>query len=124
MDGQVDLIRRTRQVGSTLKPLIYAYGMSQYPLGLDTTIRDTRTNFGGYIPNNADGSFRGNIRLKNALAGSRNIPAIKMFNAMGGTKTFVPWFQSLGMKNINPDGDYGLSMALGTAPISMLDLAQ
>jgi len=56
--------------------------MSQYPLGLDTIIRDTKTNFGGYIPNNADGAFRGNIRLKNALAGSRNIPAIKMFNAM------------------------------------------
>ncbi len=124
VDGQVDLIRRTRQVWSTLKPLIYAYAMSQYPLGLDSIIRDTRTNFGGYIPNNADGAFRGNIRLKNALAGSRNIPAIKMFNAMWWTKTFLPWFQSLGMKNLNPDWQYGLSMALGTAPMSMLDLAQ
>lgn len=124
VDGQVDLIRRTRQVWSTLKPLIYAYGMSQYPLGLDTIIRDTKTNFGGYVPNNADGAFRGNIKLKNALAWSRNIPAIKMFNALWGTATFIPWFQSLGMKNLSSDGEYGLSMALGTAPISMIDLAQ
>lgn len=124
VDGQVDLIRRPRQVWSALKPLIYAYAMSQYPLGLDSTIRDIKTNFGGYTPQNADGRFQGNVKLKYALAWSRNIPAIKVFNALGWPSNFVPFFQSLGMKNITSDGEYGLSMALGTAPISMLDLAQ
>lgn len=124
IDGEVDLIRAPRQVGSTLKPLIYAYGLVSYPLWLDTKIRDTKTNFNGYIPNNADGRFKWNIALKNALAWSRNIPAIKMFNAMWWSKTFVPFFQELGMKSLQGSGEYGLSMALWTAPMSMIDLAQ
>lgn len=124
IDGEVDLIRSPRQVGSTLKPLIYAYALSQYPFGIDTKILDARTNFGWYSPNNADGRFKGRISLKNALAGSRNIPAIKMFNAMWWTQTFLPFFMSLGMQSLDEKWEYGLSMALGTAPISMLDLAQ
>lgn len=47
-----------------------------------------------------------------------------MFHALGGSRTFGPRFQSLGMKNFNPDANHGLAMALGTAPMSMLDLAQ
>lgn len=124
IDGEVDLIRSPRQVGSTLKPLIYAYALSQYPLGIDTKILDARTNFGWYTPNNADGKFKWRISLKNALAGSRNIPAIKMFNAMWWTKTYLPFFVSLGMQSLDEKWEYGLSMALGTAPISMIDLAQ
>ncbi len=121
---QVDMIRNRRQTWSTLKPLIYAYGMMQYPLWLDTKIRDKKTNFNWYIPNNADGAFKWNIRLKNALAWSRNIPAIKIFNAMGGTQRFVPWFTDMGMQGLSLSGNYGLSMALGTVPMSMIDLAQ
>lgn len=121
---QNDLIRTRRQTWSTLKPLIYAYGMMMYPFGMDTKIRDVQTNFNGYRPNNADGSFQGNISLKNALAGSRNVPAIKMFHAMWWVNTFVPWFTELGMQWLSLTGWYGLSMALGTAPMDMIDLAQ
>ncbi len=124
IDGQVDLIRAPRQVWSTLKPLIYWYALSQYPFWLDTKIRDTRTDFNGYIPKNADGLFKWSIPLKNALAGSRNIPAIKMFNALWWPKIFVPFFESLGMSSLIGDVEYWLSMALWTAPISMIDLAQ
>jgi penicillin-binding protein 1A len=124
IDWEVDLIRAPRQVGSTLKPLIYAYALSQYPFGIDTRIYDTPTNFWWYSPNNADGHFKWYISMKVALAWSRNIPAIKMFNAMWWVKTYLPFFLSLGMNSLNEKWDYGLSMALGTAPISMIDLAQ
>jgi penicillin-binding protein 1C len=124
IDGEVDLIRAPRQVGSTLKPLIYAYALSQYPFGIDTKINDAPTNFGWYAPNNADGHFKGYISLKVALAWSRNVPAIKMFHAMWWVQAYLPFFVSLGMTSLNEKWDYGLSMALGTAPISMIDLAQ
>jgi penicillin-binding protein 1C len=124
IDWQVDLIRSPRQVGSTLKPLIYAYALSQYPFGIDTRMRDTRTNFNGYSPNNADGAFKWSIPIKVALAWSRNIPAIKMFNAMWWTSVYTSYFLSLGMNSLQQTWDYGLSMALGTAPINMIDLAQ
>ncbi len=124
IDWQVDLIRAPRQVGSTLKPLIYAYALSQYPFGIDTRINDVYTNFWWYSPNNADGHFKWFISIKMALAGSRNIPAIKIFNAMWGVKTYLPFFSSLGMTSLNKKWEYGLSMALGTAPMSMIDLAQ
>ena len=124
IDWQVDLISAPRQVGSTLKPLIYAYALSQYPFGIDTRIRDTRTNFNGYTPNNADGHFKWSIPIKVALAWSRNIPAIKMFNAMWWTNVYTSYFLSLGMTSLQQTWDYWLSMALGTAPINMIDLAQ
>ncbi len=125
IDGQVDLIDSPRQVGSALKPLIYAYALSQYPLGLDSTIRDTRTNFGGwYIPRNADGVYKWSLKLKNALPMSRNVPALKLFNALGGQKTFVPLFQNMGMEHLDSEAFYGLPMALWTAPMSMIDLMQ
>lgn len=58
IEGQVDMIAHPRQVGSVLKPLIYAYAMTHYPIGMDTIIKDVRTTYPGYTPNNADGLFK------------------------------------------------------------------
>lgn len=124
IEGQVDMIAHPRQVGSVLKPLIYAYAMTHYPIGMDTIIKDVRTTYPGYTPNNADGLFKWNIPLKQALARSRNIPAIRLFNALWWADVLVPYFKSLGMKHLHDPSEYGLSMALGTAPMSMLDLTQ
>ena len=124
IDGQVDLIRSPRQVWSTLKPLIYAYWLSQYPFWIDTKILDKKTDFWWYTPNNADWAFKWPISIKNALAWSRNIPAIKIFNAMWWSKIYIPFFVSLWMNSLNQEWGYWLSMALWTIPISMLDLAQ
>lgn len=75
------MIRRPRQVGSTMKPFTYSYGFMNLPITEDTPIFDIPSNFGGDTPSDADDKFLGLLPLRNALSYSRNIPAIKMFLA-------------------------------------------
>lgn len=125
IQGQVDMVRAKRQIGSTIKPLIYAYGLMNYPIGLDTIIVDKKKDFGGgFNPSNADNQSKWSMRLKNALAWSRNIPAVKMTDAIGGEKTVKPFLQSIGMKSLSQQKTYGLPLGLGVGEISMLELAQ
>ena len=76
----------TRQVGSSFKPYLYATAIEE---GHDPfeTIVDAPITFqsGGqdYSPHNYDGKFEGRITLRRALAGSRNVPAVKLAAEVG-----------------------------------------
>lgn len=95
-----------------------------YPIGIDTIINDKKRNFwGGFSPNNADGQTRGYISLKQALAGSRNIPAVKMTEAIGASKV-QGFLRSIGMRDLSFEQSYGLAIGLGVWEIPMLQLAQ
>ena len=50
---------------------------------IDSPIYDIKLTIGKDTPENADGEYKGLMSLKNALAWSRNIPAIKMFFSAG-----------------------------------------
>jgi len=82
------------QPGSSIKPLVYAELFSQKPAGQPnygsgSILSDTKTTFpGNYTPNNADKGFRGNINIRQSLATSRNIPAIKAMAASGVKPTW------------------------------------
>jgi penicillin-binding protein 1A len=76
-----------RQTGSTFKPFIYAVAMD---LGMSpmTNIADTPTCWytagsGNWCPKNYDKKFKGTITLTQALAESRNIPAIVLSEEVG-----------------------------------------
>lgn len=83
--GQDNAATAYIQPGSTIKPLVFAKLLSKNDntdlniYGSGTVIPDVKTTFqpGNYTPNNADKGFRGNITLRQGLALSRNIPAIK-----------------------------------------------
>ncbi|HMD32920.1 MAG TPA: PBP1A family penicillin-binding protein, partial [Candidatus Acidoferrales bacterium] len=76
----------TRQVGSSFKPYLYSAAIEE---GHDPfeTIVDAPITFqsGGqeYSPHNYDGKFEGRITLRRALAGSRNVPAVKLAAEIG-----------------------------------------
>ena len=76
--GQVDCTASPRSPGSTLKPFIYALALEQgliHPLSI---LEDAPRSFGSYNPENFDREFAGPIRATDALARSRNIPAITL----------------------------------------------
>ena len=80
IDGQVDGTRRTPRCapGSALKPFIYALAMDQgliHPLSL---LSDAPQRFGDYNPENFDREFVGPITAADALARSRNVPAVAL----------------------------------------------
>ena len=124
VQGQIDMVRAKRQIGSTIKPLIYANLFKHYPLWPNSFVTDLPITLEGFTPQNADGSFAGKIKLKQALAWSRNIPAIKVFKALWGESAIKPYLQQLGMNDIKDDRNYWFSLGIGSAEISMLQLNQ
>jgi membrane peptidoglycan carboxypeptidase len=83
IDGQVNVALAPRQPGSALKPLVYA-GALATDWTPATIIWDVPSDFGGgYRPENYDNRFHGPQRLRLALAGSLNIPAVKALEHVG-----------------------------------------
>ena len=116
-----------RQPGSSFKPFVYA---TAFKNGYNdtTTVVDEETNFGvwggkEYIPQNYDGMFRGEITLREALAQSLNIPAIKVLLDFAGIQESIGTAKTLGITTLNrPLSDYGPSLVLGGGEVRLLDM--
>ncbi|HPC34152.1 MAG TPA: transglycosylase domain-containing protein [Candidatus Absconditabacterales bacterium] len=121
--GQNDMVRVARQVGSAMKPMIYALGLSNLPIAIDTPIYDIPFQIGPDKPKNSDGKFMGIMPLKKALGYSRNIPAAKMITAVGGQDVAIPFLRKMGMTSLSVTGDYGYTLAFGAGEVPMLELA-
>lgn len=121
--GQNDMVRRPRQTGSSIKPLVYALALEKLPLTIDTPIYDIPFKVGADQPNNADNKFEGILPMKYALGHSRNIPAAKTFLALWWEPTVKPFLKKLGLTSINDNREYGYPLALGAAEVTMLEFA-
>lgn len=121
--GFVDMTRALRSPGSTLKPLIYGLAFDQGLVHPDTLIRDAPVSFGRYAPQNFDGKFRGDIRVREALQLSLNIPAVKLTQELGPARLMAALRRS-GANPKLPGGAPGLAVALGGVGISLFDLVQ
>ncbi|MFT7184538.1 MAG: membrane peptidoglycan carboxypeptidase [Oceanicoccus sp.] len=123
IDGQVNMVTSNRQPGSSFKPFVYALTFLNqfYPA---TVLYDVPTSFGTDKPSNYDGDFLGPLSIREALAQSRNIPAAKAYFMAGQEDEIVPFVQSFGMDSVNENGNYGWPLALGTAEVTPLELAE
>ncbi len=120
------------QPGSSIKPLVYAQlfqnqGEGKMQYGSGSVLADSATTFGGnYKPQNADGKFRGNITLRQSLALSRNIPAIKAMAVNEANNEGSTWktIRDMGDKNYctqGADAQAGLSSAIGGCGTRLVD---
>lgn len=123
IDGNVDMVQQERQPWSSIKPLIYSYGFMNLPLTIDTTIYDLRFKIGKDEPNNNDGGFEWPMPLKTALGHSRNIPAIKMYFAVGWQDKLIPFLNDVGIQSYDPKKDYWYPLAIGAGELKMIELA-
>lgn len=117
-----------RQPGSTFKPFAY---LTAFQKGLtpDTIVWDVQTEFdttndpaNSYMPNNNDLEFVGPIKLKEALATSRNIPGVKALY-IAGVKNTINNAKKFGITTLNDPNRYGLSLVLGGGEVTLLELA-
>ena len=110
-----------RQVGSSFKPYIYTAAIDE-GLTPDDTVLDAPVTFntpsGPYTPHNYDGKFEGVITFRHALAESRNIPALKVTERVGGIKTVIDYARKFGITS--PLLPY-LPIALGAADITLAE---
>ncbi|EKE20305.1 MAG: hypothetical protein ACD_8C00022G0011 [uncultured bacterium] len=124
IDGQVNVALRDRQPGSSFKPYVYltAFTKGYTP---ETLLYDVPTNFStddgkDYKPLNYDGKFSGPLQMKNALAMSLNVPAVKTLY-LAGVKESISLAKNLGIGGLNQPDRYGLSLVLGGGEVTLLD---
>jgi 1A family penicillin-binding protein len=121
IDGQVNVALALRQPGSTLKPFTYitAFGNGWNPA---TMMWDIPTTFpGNYKPNDFDDKFPGPMTVRDALAQSRNIPAIEALQFVG-VPGMLATAHSFGINDLRDPERYGLSVTLGGGEVKLLDL--
>jgi penicillin-binding protein 1A len=120
--GQVNMAVTPRQPGSSFKPIYYTEAMSRGIITPATHIKDEATDFGGYKPNNFDFRFRGDITVRNALAQSLNIPAVKVMEDLGIDEALAT-AKRMGITTLNKKaGDYGLALALGAGEVKLREM--
>lgn len=120
--GKFNIATAKRQPGSSFKPLVYATGIENKKFSAATLMEDKATDFGGgYSPKNYDLRYRGDVTVRRSLANSLNIPAVEALR-QSGIKNTIKTAEKFGISTISEDGDYGLSMALGTAPAKLTEM--
>lgn len=120
--GKVNVATSLRQPGSSFKPIYYSQALADGIITPATMLHDVKTDFGGgYVPLDADKKFRGDVTARNALNWSLNIPSVEVMQKLG-VDTAVQTAQRMGLDSINPKNNYGLSLALGSAEVTPLEL--
>lgn len=123
IDGRVNVAISQRQPGSTMKPFTYSAALE---LGMTPgdIIWDTPTDIAGYVPHNYDRTFRGPVRIREALAQSLNIPAVQTLRQVG-VENLLATARRFGIQSLGDDASqYGLSLTLGGGEITLLELTR
>jgi penicillin-binding protein 1A len=111
-----------RQVGSSFKVYVYATAIEQGFTPFDTILDAPFTTVSGgkaYSPHNYDERFEGQITLRRALAGSRNVPAVKLAEKIG-IDNVIETARRFGITSPLPPY---LPITLGAADLNLLEHA-
>ncbi len=135
IDGNYNVTTAKRQPGSAFKPFAYAEAFDQ-GFTPDTILFDLRTQFSTacdpneftsagncYSPQNYDLSFRGPMTMRDALAQSVNVPAVKALY-LAGIENTGQLVENMGIKDLEDVAQYGLTLVLGGGEVSLLDMTQ
>jgi penicillin-binding protein 1A len=109
-----------RQVGSSFKIYVYADALEKGSTPFDTILDAPFTTISGgqpYSPRNYDEKFEGTITLRRALAGSRNVPAVKLAEKVG-ISSVVETAKRFGITTPLPPY---LPLALGSADMKLIE---
>ena len=135
IEGNFNVTLAHRQPGSAFKPFAYAEAFEKGYLP-ETVVFDLKTEFSTactpqgeprtagadcYMPVNYDNTYRGPISLRDALAQSINIPAIKVLY-LAGLKDTLTLAKNMGIESLDDRERYGLTLVLGGGEVSLLDL--
>jgi penicillin-binding protein 1A len=111
-----------RQTGSSFKPFVYAaaldMGWSPYDYVDDSPLTINIKGSGPWTPQNYDHEFKGMIPLYVALRESRNIPAVRVSEAVG-REAVRSVAQGFGLQS---DLALGPALALGASEATLLEM--
>ena len=124
--GYIDMTRAIRSPGSALKPFLYAIAFDEGIAAPETLVRDAPRRFGGYLPENFDRRFHGDVTLEDALRHSLNLPAVATLDRIGAGR-FQAALTDAGARIHMPRraiSEPGLALALGGVGITLEDLTE
>ncbi len=134
IDGAVNAAVALRQPGSSIKPITYAaafdpnfaksYGYA--PLSPASMMMDVRTAFvtkegNPYVPQNYDRKWHGPVLLRQALASSYNLIAVKVLDYVG-IKAMTDLARQMGITTFDDAERFGLALTLGGGEVRLLEL--
>jgi|SRR5579872_708295 len=123
-EPEVNVALAERQPGSSGKPYVYATAFKQQFGESPATLRmDVVTDFGkfgnsDYVPRNYNLNEYGPVSIRQALAGSLNIPAVKTLDLVG-VDNAIQTMRDFGITS--PLKDCGLSLVLGGCEVNLLE---
>ena len=139
IDGNFNIALAQRQPGSTFKPFVYstAFEKGYTP---ETVLFDAKTEFSTkctvegkpnnpsddptkvcYSPGEYDNIFEGPLTIRQALAQSRNIPAVKALY-LAGIQPSIQTAEDMGITTLTDPNRYGLTLVLGGGEVTLLDM--
>lgn len=133
IDGKVNIATAKRQPGSSFKPFVYAaaFEMGYTP---DTILFDLKTQFTThcrvddlethddcYSPGNYDDAYRGPMTLRDALAQSINVVAVKALYLVGLDRA-LDMASRMGLTTLGEKGRYGLTLVLGGGEVTLVEM--
>lgn len=135
IDGNFNITLASRQPGSAFKPFVYAEAFKK-GYTPDTVLFDVPTQFSTscspydsknstppcYSPGNYDGKFRGPMTLRDALAQSINVPAVKVLY-LAGINDSLRLAKSMGISTLGDANQYGLTLVLGGGEVNLLEMS-
>ncbi|MCP5010558.1 MAG: glycosyl transferase, partial [Aestuariibacter sp.] len=120
--GAIDFIQQPRSSGSTLKPFIYALALDRGDISAATLLADLVSVSHGL--SNSDNRFLGPMLPRQALANSRNIPALNLIRKIGIEHSYQ-FLRELGLHDDTlPARHYGSGLAIGALPVTLEALMQ
>ncbi len=133
-DGNFNVATAARQPGSSFKPIIYSLAFEK-GYTEKTTLFDVKTEFNSscnpsasstsqtcYSPDNYDNAFRGPLTLREGLAQSINIIAVKLLYLVGVSDS-IKLAHNLGVSTLKNDpNQYGLTLVIGGGETTLLDM--
>lgn len=134
IDGNFNVATAGRQPGSSFKPIVYSLAFEE-GYTEKTTLFDVRTEFNAscsptgsstasncYNPDNYDNAFRGPMTLRDGLAQSINVIAVKLLYLVGVSDA-IKIAQNLGINTLlNDPNRYGLTLVIGGGETTLLDM--
>ncbi len=112
-----------RQVGSLFKPFVYATAIDA-GYTATTLLDDTPVSFNvgpnqpPYEPQNYDRIFKGTVPLREALEESRNVPTVRLMDALG-KENVIGYARRMGISTPLPPY---LSIAIGAAEGNLIEM--
>jgi 1A family penicillin-binding protein len=137
IQGNFNVTTAGRQPGSSFKPFIYATAFDKgftpstvlfdLPTEFDTNcdaygkVLPGHSQKNCYMPSDFDNSYRGPMTLRNALAQSINIVAVKLFYLVGIKDAFNV-AEDMGISTLTNPSNYGLTLVIGGGETTLLDM--